>query len=108
LTIERFDDVCRDFAPAAGVDVTMLRDKKDTVVDREALLPRLRELIEALDRRVPHLEREGEIRIARQAEALRQKAQDRIAELGLTCSRGASPSPRVCSDAVSHDRGDIA
>jgi hypothetical protein len=71
------------FAPAAGEDVTMIRDKKDTVVDREALLRRLRELIEALDRRVPHLEREGEIRIAREAGALRQKAEDRIAELGV-------------------------
>ena len=35
----------------------MIRDRKDTVVDREALVGRLRELIEALDRRMPHLER---------------------------------------------------
>ena len=59
----------------------MIRDRKDTVVDREALVGRLRELIEALDRRMPHLEREGEIRIAGEAAALKQTAQDRIAEL---------------------------
>jgi hypothetical protein len=59
----------------------MIGDKKDTIVDREALMRRLRELIEALDRRAPHLERENEIRIARDAAGLKQKAQDRIAEL---------------------------
>lgn len=41
----------------------------------------LNELIAALDRRVPHVERIGEIRIARDAEALRQAAVDRIGEL---------------------------
>ena len=39
----------------------------------------LRELITALDRRVPHLERTGEIEIARDAAALRKKALERIA-----------------------------
>jgi hypothetical protein len=71
----------------------MITGRKDTV-DCETRR-RLHELIEALDRRVPHPERGGEIRIAREAAALKQSAQDRIAELGLTCSRGASPSPRV-------------
>ena len=41
----------------------------------------LRELIEALDRRVPHIERTGEIQIARDAAELREKAVKRIAEL---------------------------
>jgi hypothetical protein len=41
----------------------------------------LYELIDALDRRVPHLEREGEHRIAQEAAALRRKAEDRIAEI---------------------------
>jgi uncharacterized membrane protein len=30
-----------------------------------------------------------------EAAALKEKAQDRIAELEVTCSRDASPSPRV-------------
>ena len=41
----------------------------------------LRELIEALDRRVPHIERTGEIQIARDAASLRNKALKRIAAL---------------------------
>jgi hypothetical protein len=41
----------------------------------------LHELIAALDRRVPHVERVGEIAIARAAEALRGEAVRRIATL---------------------------
>jgi hypothetical protein len=41
----------------------------------------LRELIAALDRRVPRLERAGEAGIARDATALKQEALKRIAEL---------------------------
>ena len=41
----------------------------------------LRELIEALDRRVPHIERAGEIQIARDAASLRERALKRIAAL---------------------------
>jgi hypothetical protein len=41
----------------------------------------LREFIAALDRRVPHVERIGEVEIARAATALRKKAEQRLAEL---------------------------
>ena len=41
----------------------------------------LRELIAALDRRVPHVERAGEASIARDAALLREKAVKRLAEL---------------------------
>lgn len=41
----------------------------------------LRELIEALDRRVPHAERSGEIRIGRDAAMLRNEAVTRIEAL---------------------------
>ena len=41
----------------------------------------LRELIAALDRRVPHIERVGEVKIARDAASLRTKALKRIAAL---------------------------
>ena len=50
-------------------------------IDRNDLIARLRELIEALESRVPHLEREGEMRIAQDAAALKEKALERIAEL---------------------------
>ena len=49
--------------------------------DRTRALRRLRELITALDSRVPHIERTGEIAIARDAATLKQKALDRIAQL---------------------------
>jgi hypothetical protein len=41
----------------------------------------LRELITALDLRVPHMERAGETAIARDAAALRKQALARIAQL---------------------------
>ena len=41
----------------------------------------LRELIAALDRRVPRVERAGEPAIARDAAALREKAVNRLAEI---------------------------
>jgi hypothetical protein len=47
----------------------------------------LRELIQALDRRVPQFERRGEVEIVRDAEALKNKALERIANL-----EGTAPS----------------
>jgi hypothetical protein len=41
----------------------------------------LREFVEALDRRVPHVERLGEAAIAREAAVLRMRAVSRIEEL---------------------------
>ena len=41
----------------------------------------IRELIAALDRRLPHIERAGEADIARDAAALKKKALERLAEL---------------------------
>jgi hypothetical protein len=52
---------------------------RDDIVKRQ--IARLRELIEALDGRVPHIERVGETEIARDAALLKQKALARIAEL---------------------------
>jgi hypothetical protein len=55
-------------------------DARDEVA--AGLLARhLRELIAALDRRVPQIEREGEIRIAREAAELKDLAVARLAEL---------------------------
>jgi hypothetical protein len=49
--------------------------------ERTRALRHLRELIAALDRRVPHIERIGETAIARDAATLRETALDRIAQL---------------------------
>lgn len=48
---------------------------------RQQMIDDLRELITALDRRVPRLEATGEIDIASDAARLRDKALERIAEL---------------------------
>ena len=54
----------------------------------QTLVHDLRELIAALDRRVPHIEREGEGAIARDAQGLRRAALKRICELErLRCAQ---------------------
>ena len=50
------------------------------------IIATLREFIEAIDSRVPHVERAGEAQIARDAAALRQEAVNRIEELTRTLS----------------------
>jgi hypothetical protein len=49
--------------------------------DTSKQIRHLRELIAALDRRLPRIERAGEAQIARDAAALKKKALDRLAEL---------------------------
>jgi hypothetical protein len=65
--------------------LTLMTPKKQaepqTNADRARQIRHLRELIAALDRRVPHVERSGEAAIARDAAALRDKALKRIAAL---------------------------
>ena len=48
---------------------------------RRELVQELRELIAALDRRVPQIERHGERDIARDSALLKKKAQERIVRL---------------------------
>ena len=56
----------------------------------ETLVHDLRELIAALDRRVPRLERDGERDIVHDAQALRRAALRRIADL-----EGSSSAPAI-------------
>ena len=51
------------------------------VESTQTLVEELRELVEALDRRVPRLERAGETAIARDAARLRDEAIKRLAAL---------------------------
>jgi type VI protein secretion system component VasF len=55
----------------------------------------LHELIAALDRRVPHVERVGETAIARAAAALRDEALKRIATLEREADATAASSERI-------------
>jgi hypothetical protein len=56
----------------------------------QTLINDLLELVAALDRRVPRLEREGERDIARDAQGLRRAALKRIAELERSISPPAA------------------
>ena len=57
----------------------------------QTLVRHLRELVAALDRRVPRIERDGERAIARDAQGLRRAALKRICELErLRCAQGTS------------------
>jgi hypothetical protein len=56
------------------------------MADRDLIVDALRELVDALDRRVAHVERLGETRIAREAAALRKEAVSRIQELTAALS----------------------
>ena len=59
-----------------------MADKQTSVdVNRADAQRQLRELIAALDRRLPHCERVGEVEIVRAATALRKKAEQRLATL---------------------------
>jgi hypothetical protein len=49
--------------------------------ERDRAIRHLRQLIDALDRRVPHIERAGEAKIARDAAQLREQALERLKAL---------------------------
>jgi hypothetical protein len=55
--------------------------------DPDAVVAALRELIEALDRRIPNVERVGEREIREQAADLRNQAVRRIDELTRTTTK---------------------
>ena len=56
-------------------------NSEPTMIDPRAIIQDLTELIDAIDRRAPQLQRCGEAAIVSAAEALRIRAQARIAEL---------------------------
>ena len=58
-----------------------MAENKPADSDRAEAQLHLRELIAALDRRVPHCERLGEVEIVQAAAALRKKAEQRLAAL---------------------------
>jgi hypothetical protein len=71
---------------------------------RDHVLAALRELIGALDRRVPHVERVGELRIAREAATLKKEAMRRI-ELLRTAAPDRQMRESALADAVMTDDG---
>jgi len=67
-------------------------------VNEGELARELHELIAALDRRVPRVERAGESAIARDAAALRARAFDRLAELATSVAVGPEPDSGDAGD----------
>jgi hypothetical protein len=63
------------------------------MTDKNLVVQALRDLVDALDRRVAHVERLGEARIAREAAALRKEAVNRIEE--LTAARADRDTPKT-------------
>lgn len=57
---------------------------------KDRTLAHLRELIEALDRRVPQIESAGELEIAREAAVVRDRALQRIREIEGEAVSGAA------------------
>ena len=72
------------------------------MADNDLVVRALRELVDALDRRVAHVERLGEGRIARDAAGLRKEAVHRIQELTAASfdreTRDAERSGEVMTD----------
>jgi hypothetical protein len=62
--------------------------------DRKRAIRHVRQLIEALNRRVPHVERAGEAEIARDAAELMEKALKRLKALEGTEKPGPASSRR--------------
>ncbi len=72
----------------------MTQDSTAAVDSPAQTVRELLELIAALDRRVPQVERVGEISIARAASALKLEALKRIEELERESSPSSSPESR--------------
>ena len=76
--------------------------------ETDLVVQALRELVDALDRRVGHVQRLGETRIAREAAALREEAVRRIHELTAALSerdiRDTERSTGAMSDEGGPDR----
>jgi hypothetical protein len=72
--------------------------------NRKRILAALDELIEALDRRVPRVERLGEVGIAREAAALRKEAAARREQLRMAAQDRQTREAEL-ADAVMADDG---
>jgi hypothetical protein len=77
------------------------------MADRELVVHTLRELVEALDRRVAHVERLGETRIASEAAALRKDAVNRIRELTAAPSHHDTRETERSGEVMTDDGGPL-
>ena len=76
----------------------------DSPIALEALVRDLEDLIAALDRRLPQIDRLGERAIAEDAAALKRKAQDRLKQLATSAAQ--PPGRTSTSDRRANDSED--
>jgi len=76
-----------------GKGLTVSDHPNDPLAIAADMLAELRRLIEALDRRVPRLERLGEEQIARDAAALRERAANLISQIEVAAASRKSVTP---------------
>jgi hypothetical protein len=81
-----------------------MTEKPPSVSTASSIVAALRELIRAIDRRVPHVERPGELRIARDAQTLRREA---VAQIETLSRQGPEDKPydQELVDAIMTDDG---
>ena len=77
------------------------------MADTDLVVQALRELVDALDRRVAHVERLGETRIAREAAALRKEAVTRIQELTAAPSDRDTQESETSGGVMTDDGGPL-
>lgn len=76
-------------------------------VSRDHVIAALTELIDALDRRVPRVERVGEIRIAHEAAALKREAMTRIDELKTAAADRQTREAALANAVMTDDGGPV-
>lgn len=77
------------------------------MADNERVVHALRELVDALDRRVAQVERLGETRVAREAAGLRQEAVHRIQELTAASSERDTREAERSGGVMTDDGGSL-
>ena len=82
----------------------MTEKPRRSVSTATRIVSTLRELISALDRRVPHVDRPGELRIARDAQMLRRQAVTQIEALNRQ-EPDDKPYDQELADAIMTDDG---
>jgi hypothetical protein len=82
-------------------------DEGAPVADKDLVVHALRELVDALDRRVAQVERLGEARIAREAAGLRKQAIHRIQELTGALPDRATREAEQSGEVMTDDGGPL-
>ena len=86
----------------------MIDRNPDSATTPARIRAALRELVRAIDRRTPHLERAGETRIAGDAQVLRREAVRRIGELTRAESSHTARDQELAEAVMTDDGGALS